>query len=81
MRVQGILPALPAADVESLATVDAVIVDLPVVSNAVPAALRQLRTASKALVVIVVYGFASRHVLARLDAANVIALSAPTDPA
>ena len=81
LRVQGILPALPAADFESLAPVDAVIVDLPVVSNATPAALRQLRAATKALVVIVVYGFASRHVLARLDAANVIALAAPTDPA
>jgi DNA-binding transcriptional MerR regulator len=81
LRVQAILPTLPAADVEPLASVDAVIVDLPVVSNATPAVLRQLRTATKALVVIVVYGFASRHVLARLDAANVIALAAPTDPA
>lgn len=81
LRVQGILPALPAADFESLASVDAVIVDLPMVSYAVPAALRQLRAATKALVAIVVYGFASRHVLARLDAANVIALAAPTDPA
>ena len=81
------LPALPSqakppvADVESLPSVDAVIVDAAVVSNALPAILRQLRAMTKAAVVIVVYGFANRRVLARLDAANVIALAAPTDPA
>ena len=71
----------PVADVESLPSVDAVIVDAAVVSKALPAMLRQLRAATKAAVVIVVYGFANRRVLARLDAANVIALAAPTDPA
>ena len=81
VQVQGILAALPAAEFESLPSVDAVIVDAPMVSNALPAVLRQLRAATKAAVVIVVYGFANRQVLARLDAANVIALAAPTDPA
>ena len=84
VRVQGSLPALPdwsGAKFESLPSVDAVIVDVPVVSNALPAALRHLREATKAPVVIVVYGFGNREVLARLDAANVIALAAPTDPA
>jgi len=96
VRLQGSFPALPTlpalpavpaqtkppvADVVSLPSVDAVIVDAAVVSNAMPAMLRQLRAATKAAVVIVVYGFANRQVLARLDAANVIALAAPTDPA
>ena len=81
VRVQGILAALPAAASGSLPSVDAVIVDAPMVGNALPAALRQLRAATKAPVVIVVYGFANRQLLARLDAADVIALAAPTDPA
>ena len=81
VQVQGILPGLPVADFDSLPSVDAVIVDVPVVSNALPAVLRQLRAATKASLVIVVYGFGTRQVLARLDAANVIALAAPTDPA
>ncbi len=90
VRLQGSLPALPTlsafpngavADFESMPSVDAVIIDTPVVSNALPATVRQLRAATKAPVVIVVYGFANRQVLARLDAANVIALAAPTDPA
>lgn len=46
-----------------------------------PAALRQMRAATQAPLVVVVYGFGSRQVLARLDNANVIALAAPVDPA
>jgi MerR family transcriptional regulator, light-induced transcriptional regulator len=84
VRVQAVLPALPdlpVAELDSLPSVEAVIIDAPVVSNALPAALRQMRAATKAPVAIVVYGFANRQALARLDAANVIALAAPTDPA
>ena len=81
VRVQSTLPHLPTADFESLPSVDAVIVDAPVVGNALPAALRQLRAAIKAPVVIVVYGLGNRQALARLDAANIIALAAPIDPA
>jgi MerR family transcriptional regulator, light-induced transcriptional regulator len=81
VRLHGWLPELPVTGFESLPSVNAVIVNAPVVSNALPATLRQLRAATKAPVVIVVYGFANRQVLARLDAANVIALAAPTDPA
>ena len=72
---------LPVAEAGSLPSVDAVIVDAVVLSNALPAILRQLRAATKAAVVIVVYGLANRQALARLDADNVIALAAPTDPA
>ncbi len=83
VRVQSVLAALPTAalELEALPSVDAVIVDVPMVNNNLPAALRQLRAATKSPIVIVVYGFANRQVLARLDAANVIALAAPTDPA
>ncbi len=84
VRLQTILPALPALPVakfESLPQVDAVIVDVPAVSNTLPAILRQIRATTGAPIVIVVYGFANRQLLARLDAANVIALAAPTDPA
>ena len=81
VRLQRILPALTTTEFESVPSVDAVIVDVPTVNNALPATLRQLRAATKAPVNIVVYGFANRQVLARLDAANVIALAAPTDPA
>lgn len=81
VRIQASFPALPDAEFGSLPSVDAVIVDAPVLSDALPAALRQLRAATKATVVIVVYGFGSRRILSRLDNANVIALAAPTDPA
>ena len=81
VRVQGVLPSLPAVEFDAVPSADAVIVDIPTVNNALPAVLRQLRAATKAPIIIVVYGFASRQVLARLDAANVIALAAPTDPA
>ena len=40
-----------------------------------------MRAATQAPLVVVVYGFGSRQVLARLDNANVIALAAPVDPA
>ncbi len=85
VRVQASLPTLadidPDSEPESLPSVDAVIVDAPVLRNELPAALRQLRTATHAPVVVVVYGFASRQILSRLDNANVIALAAPADPA
>jgi len=81
VRVQDVLATLPVAEIEAMPLIDAVIVDVPVASNTLPAALRRLRAATNASVVIVIYGFASRQVLARLDAGNVIALAAPTDPA
>jgi len=81
VRVLSVLSALSAADFDDLPPADAVIVDVPVVSPALPAALRQIRASTKTPIVIVVYGFANRPALARLDADNVIALSAPIDPA
>ena len=81
VRVQTSLPTLADTGPWELASFDAVIVDAPVLRNDLPAALRQMRTATQALVVVVVYGFGNRQVLARLDNANVIALAAPVDPA
>ena len=81
VRVQDVLATLPAAELEAMPLIDAVIVDAPVANGTLPAALRRLRAATNAPVVIVVYRFASRQVLARLDAGNFIALAAPTDPA
>jgi MerR family transcriptional regulator, light-induced transcriptional regulator len=81
VRVQASLPSLADTEPGSLPSVDAVIVDAPVLRSELPAALRQLRSATRAPVVIVVYGLGNRQVLSRLDSANVIALSAPADPA
>ena len=65
----------------SAGTPSTVIVDVPVLRNDLPAALRQLRLQIKPQVVIVIYGFGNRQLLSRLDNANVIALAAPADPA
>ena len=81
MRVQGVLPTLPSVEIKAIPLIDAVIVSVPVADNTLPAALQRLRAATNASVVIVIYGFANRLVLSRLDAANFIALTAPTDPA
>ena len=84
VQVQASLASLPTlADTElaSLPSVDALIVDTPVLRNDLPAVLRQLRSKTKAQVVIVIYGFGNRQLLSRLDNANVIALAAPADPA
>lgn len=83
--VQASLPTLADTDTDTdpntLPSVDAVIVDAPVLRNDLPAVLRQLRSQTKAQVVIVIYGFGNRQILSRLDNANVIALAAPADPA
>ena len=81
VHVQDSLPAMPASGFDSLPSVDAVIVDAPVMTSALPAALRQLRSATGAPVLIVLYGFSNREVLARLDSADIIALASPIDPA
>jgi MerR family transcriptional regulator, light-induced transcriptional regulator len=77
-------PSLPErldADFQTPPAADAIIIDAPVIGHTLPAIVRQLRSATQTSMVIVVYGIANRQVLARLDAANVIALPAPTDPA
>ena len=85
VRVQASMPTLhdlnTGPEPGSLPLVDAVIVDAPVLRNDMLAAVRQLRTATQAPVLIVVYGFGGRQILSRLDNANVIALAAPADPA
>ena len=81
VRIQASLPAIADTELASLPSVDAVIVDVPVLRNDLPAALRQLRSEIKPRVVVVIYGFGNRQLLSRLDNANVIALAAPADPA
>jgi DNA-binding transcriptional MerR regulator len=81
VRVQASLPRLADTEFGALPSVDAVIVDAPVLRHDLPPALRQLRSETKAQVVIVIYGFGNRQLLSRLDNANIIALAAPADPA
>ncbi len=81
VRVQASVPTLADTQTASPPSVDAVIVDAPVLRNDLLADLMSLRTSTRAPVIIVVYGFGSRQILSRLDSANVIALSAPADPA
>ncbi len=81
VRVQASVPTLADTQTASQPSVDAVIVDAPVLRNDLLADLMSLRTSTRAPVIIVVYGFGSRQILSRLDSANVIALSAPADPA
>jgi len=81
VRVQASVATLADAETASPPAVDAVIVDAPVLRNDLLAALRPLRASTRAPVFIVVYGFGNRQILSRLDHANVIALSAPADPA
>jgi MerR family transcriptional regulator, light-induced transcriptional regulator len=81
VRVQASVATLADAAAASPPRVDAVIVDAPVLRNDLLPALRALRASTGAPVVVVVYGFGNRQILARLDSANVIALCAPADPA
>jgi DNA-binding transcriptional MerR regulator len=81
VQVQASVSTLADADMALPPSVDAVIVDAPVLRHDLLAALRPLRTSTRARVFIVVYGIGNRQTLSRLDSANVIALSAPADPA
>ncbi len=81
VRIQASLPTLADTEFGALPAVDAVIVDAPVLRHDLPPMLRQLRSETKAQVVIVIYGFGNRQLLSRLDNANIIALAAPADPA
>ncbi len=85
VQVQAVLSSVndvwPALTGAVGAVIDAVVVEAPVLTPALPAALRQLQAATRARVVLVVFGFGNRQTLARLDDANIIALAAPTDPA
>ena len=85
VRVQASWPSLTGAGSDAnsnaLPAVDAVIVDAPVLRTDLPAALRGLRTTVQAPVIILVYGLGGRHILSRLDNANIIAIASPADPA
>lgn len=57
------------------------IVECPTLPADVLRRLRQLRAGTSARLVIVVYAFASRHALSRLDQDGLIAVPMPADPA
>ena len=52
----------------------------PALKPELVAVLRKLRSTTGARVIVIVYAFASTKTLARLDQANIIALSDPVDP-
>lgn len=81
LRVTALITSLDDADFTTLEPVEVVIVDAPSLRSASVSALNRLRTATKARVVIVIYGFSSRQSLSQLDQAGIIALTTPCDPA
>ena len=80
LRLVQTLDSLPDAQAE-LRSADVVIVESQTLPAPFLRKLRQLRAHSRAALWIVVYGFASRQALARLDQDGIIALALPADPA
>lgn len=78
-----LLPALESLPetAPKLDAVDVLIVESPTLPADVLRRLRQLRAGTSARLVIVVYAFASRHALSRLDQDGFIAMPMPADPA
>ncbi|HKY92535.1 MAG TPA: MerR family transcriptional regulator [Nevskiaceae bacterium] len=60
---------------------DVLIVEVPTLPAVVLRRLRELRGRTSASLLVVVYGFASRQALSRLDQDGIIALALPADPA
>lgn len=65
---------------ETVTGVAALVVEAPALKPELVAVLRKLRSTTGARVIVIVYAFASTKTLARLDQANIIALSDPVDP-
>lgn len=61
--------------------VDALIVEVSLVQVSTLRQLRQLRSALRPAVMVVIYGFATQQTLRRLDEEGILALGAPADPA
>lgn len=80
LRLVQSLESLPDDSV-SLELADVLIVEAQTLPAQVLRQLRQLRARSHAALVVVVYGFANRQALARLDQDGIIALAMPADPA
>lgn len=80
LRLVQSLPNLPQDPVQ-LTAADVLIVEMPTLPASTLRQLRQLRGHSTASLMIVVYGFANRQALARLDQDGIVALALPADPA
>ena len=81
LQVTALVMSLDDADFTTLEPVEVAIVDAPSLRFASVSSLNRLRRATKARVVIVIYGFSSRQTLSQLDQAGIIALTTPCDPA
>lgn len=79
--VSATLPAMPGDGHADAGRAEAVIVEAPTLHASSSRSLRQLRSLTRCRVMIVVYGFASRQTLARLDQEGIIVLAMPADPA
>lgn len=80
LRVLQALDRLPD-DPSNLPLADVVVVESSTLPAAVVRKLRQIRAKSRPVLMIVVYGFANRQTLARLDQDGIIGLALPADPA
>ena len=80
IRVQASWLLLADTSRAAAPPVDAAIIDTPVLRYDLPAALRALRSAIQAPVIIVVYGLGGSQVLAMLDHTNVVAVTSPAHP-
>ena len=80
LRLVQTLDAVPE-DQADLPLADVLIVEAQTLPAPVLRKLRQLRAHSRAALLVVVYGFASRQALARLDQDGIIALALPAEPA
>lgn len=80
IRVASSFTSLDKMESEAGMEGDALVIEAPTLKPELVAILRKLRSITGARVVVVVYTFASTKTLARLDQANVIALSDPVDP-
>lgn len=76
----GAFPSMDSAADPQRQPVDALIVDAPLLKSMLIPPLRQLRALTRARIVIVVYAYTTRSVLAPLDESEVIAITAPPDP-
>lgn len=81
VTLSATLPAMPGEGYADAGHADVVIVDAPSLQATAIRHLRQLRVLTRARLMIVVYGFATKQTLARLDQENMIAVPTPADPA
>lgn len=80
IQVVSTFASLDSMEIDGVAGVEALVIEAPTLKPELVAILRKWRSMTGARVVVVIYAFASNKTLARLDQANIIALSDPVDP-